>query len=355
MIPASDRQIAITLIGEAVQAGARERKACLELSLTQRTLQRWRSERTPLEDQRPHAIKRAPSHQLSEPEVQQIVSVINQVEFKSLPPSQIVPRLADQGIYLGSESTFYRVMHKYQQQHHRGRSLKPTSKPLTSHCATAPNQVWMWDISWLQGPIKGVFYYLYLVLDLYSRKIVGWEIWEEESSEYASQLMRRTVLSEQCAVRKSPLILHSDNGSPMKGATLLETLYSLGIIPSRSRPRVSNDNPYAESIFRTCKYRPNYPLKGFGSRDEAREWTLRFVRWYNTEHRHSGLNFLTPNQRHSGLSEEIFEKRKHVYEAAKAKNPSRWSGETRNWKLNEKVWLNPEKDGVMDTDEEQLK
>ncbi len=138
----------------------------------------------------------------------------------------------------------------------------------------------------------------------------------------------------------------------MKGTTLLETLYSLGIIPSRSRPRVSNDNPYAESIFRTCKYRPNYPLKGFRSRDEAREWTLRFVRWYNSEHRHSGLKFLTPNQRHLGLSEEIFEKRKQVYEVAKTKNPSRWSGETRNWRLNKKVWLNPEKDGVIDADEE---
>jgi putative transposase len=340
MIPAPDRQVAITLIGEAVQAGARERLACHELDITQRTLQRWRSDRSPLGDQRPHAIKRSPSHKLSEPEVQQIIEVINQAEFKSMPPSQIVPRLADKGIYLGSESTFYRVMHQHEQQHHRGRSQKPSSKPLTSHCATAPNQVWMWDISWLQGPVKGMFYYLYLVLDLYSRKIVGWEVWEEESAEYASQLMRRTVLSEQCSVRNRPLILHSDNGSPMKGTTLLETLYSLGIIPSRSRPRVSNDNPYAESIFRTCKYRPNYPLKGFGSRDEAREWIIRFVRWYNSEHRHSGLNFLTPNQRHLGLSDEIFEKRKQIYEMAKAKNPSRWSGKTRNWKLDKQVIIN---------------
>ncbi|MGF7049235.1 transposase [Paenibacillus sp. DS2015] len=162
MIPASDRQVAMTLIGEAVRAGARERLACQELAITQRTLQRWRSDRSPLEDQRPHAIKRAPSHKLSEPKVQQIVEVINQAEFKSLPPSQIVPRLADQGIYLGSESTFYRVMHKHGQQQHRGGSQKPSSKPITSHCATKPNEVWMWDISWLQGPVKGMFYYLYL-------------------------------------------------------------------------------------------------------------------------------------------------------------------------------------------------
>lgn len=175
-------------------------------------------------------------------------------------------------------------MHKHNQQHHRGRSKKRTPKPITSHAATGPNEVWMWDITWLPGPVKGVFFYLYLILDLYSRKIVGWEIWEEESAERASQLIRRTVIREQCVIRQHPLVLHSDNGSPMKGATLLETLHSLGITPSRSRPRVSNDNPYAESIFRTCKYRPDYPAKGFKDLPEAREWVRRFVHWYNEEH-----------------------------------------------------------------------
>jgi putative transposase len=354
MISASDRQTAITLIQEAVQAGARERLACRELQLTQRTLQRWRSERSPSEDQRPHAKRQSPSNKLSVSEQQQIMEVIHRPEFKSLPPSQIVPRLADQGMYIASESTFYRVMHNHKIQHHRGRSSRPLSKPVTSHCATAPNQVWMWDITWLPGPVKGIFYYLYLILDLYSRKIVGWEIWNEESAEYASQLVRRAILTEQCAVRKNPLILHSDNGSPMKGATLLETLYSLGITPSRSRPRVSNDNPYAESIFRTCKYRPEYPVKGFESRDEAREWVLRFVRWYNTEHRHSGLKFLTPEQRHRGLTEQIFENRQQVYEAAKAKHPDRWSGDTRNWSLDDQVWLNPEKASVIQVEEKQI-
>lgn len=342
MISVPDRQLAISLIQEAVEAGARERLACEEIGLTQRTLQRWRSHGV-REDGRPYAKRPSPVNKLSDSEQQQIVETINQPEFKSLPPSQIVPKLADQGTYLASESTFYRVMHKHKQQHHRGRSTSPTTKPLTSHRATGPNQVWMWDITWLAGPVKGLFFYLYLILDLYSRKIVGWEIWEEESAEYASQLIRRTVLREQCVIRKNPLILHSDNGSPMKGSTLLETLYSLGITPSRSRPRVSNDNPYAESIFRTCKYRPEYPAKGFSNREEAREWVLRFVRWYNTEHQHSGLNFLTPNQRHQGLAEQIFEQRQEVYEIAKAKHPNRWSGNTRNWSLDKEVWLNPEK------------
>lgn len=342
MISASDRQLAVSLIQEAVEAGAREGIACKELGLTQRTLQRWR-QRDVREDGRPHAKRPEPAHKLSEEEERQILDVIHQSDFKSLPPSQIVPALADQGTYIASESSFYRVMHKYKQQQHRGRSKKRSAKPLTSHRATGANQVWMWDITWLPGPVKGLFFYLYLVLDLYSRKIVGWEIWEEESAEHASQLIRRTVLSEQCVIRQQPLVLHSDNGSPMKGATLIETLYSLGITPSRSRPRVSNDNPYAESIFRTCKYRPEYPEQGFKDRTEAREWVLRFVRWYNHEHRHSGLNFITPNQRHNGLSKQVFEKRKQVYETAKASNPGRWSGATRDWSLDEEVWLNPEK------------
>ncbi len=140
---------------------------------------------------------------------------------------------------------------------------------------------------WLPSGVKGFYYYLYLILDLYSGKIVGWEIWPEESAENASILVKKAVLSEGCLHRTQPLILHSDNGSPMKGAALLETLYKLGVATSRSRPRVSNDNAYAESIFRTVKYRPNYPYKGFSDLDKAREWVLNFTRFYNYEHRHT--------------------------------------------------------------------
>lgn len=350
MISASDRSKAIELIKEAVTSGAREKMACKELGISQRTLQRWRDERTPLEDQRPIVKRPTPKNKLSEEERETIIQTVNHPEFKSLPPSQIVPRLADEGVYIASESTMYRVMKENNMQHHRGRSKKPTTKPISTHCATGPNQVWMWDITWLPGPVKGIYYYLYLILDLFSRKIVAWDIWLEESAEKASILVRRGMLSEQRISQQEPLVLHSDNGSPMKGASLLETLYQLGITPSRSRPRVSNDNPYAESIFRTCKYHPGYPSKGFVDLTEARTWVLAFVRWYNQEHRHSGLNFLTPNQRHEGLSDRIFEKRKQVYEQAKALHPERWSGDTRDWTLEDEVWLNPER-----TNEESIK
>lgn len=343
MISASDRNTAIMLIKRAVASGAREPLACKELGISQRTLQRWRSDLTPNEDQRPLVERPVPKNKLSKEERQTIIETVNQPVYKSLPPSQIVPRLADEGVYIASESTFYRVLKDADMQHHRGRSKKPTSKPISTHCAKAPNEVWMWDITWLPGPAKGIYFYLYLILDLYSRKIIAWEIWLEESAENASLLVRRGIRSERRMPSFQPLVLHSDNGSPMKGSSLLETLYQLGITPSRSRPRVSNDNPYAESIFRTCKYRPSYPAKGFSDLTEARTWALSFVRWYNQEHRHSGLNFLTPNQRHDGSSSQVFEQRIEVYEKARSLHPERWSREIRDWSLDDEVWLNPER------------
>lgn len=344
MISASDRRHILGLIREAVESGARERKACEILHISLRTIQRWRSEQTPNEDQRPLAQRKEPAHKLSIEEEEEIVRVMNEPAHKSMPPSQIVPRLADQGTYLASESTFYRILHRRNMQHHRGRSRSPNRKRPTTYDATKANQVWMWDITWLPGPIKGQFTYLYMIVDLYSRKIVGWEIWAEESAEHASELVRRAVVSESLVLRTEPLVLHSDNGSPMKAATFLETLYRLGIVSSRGRPRVSDDNPYIESLFKTCKYRPEYPEKGFATIGDTRDWVMWFVQWYNGEHRHSGLNYITPNQRHEGTCEEIFAQRTRVYEEARRKRSSRWArGVTRNWSLADTGWLNPDR------------
>lgn len=293
---------------------------------------------------RPIVKRPTPINKLSDAEKQEILTIVKQKEYASLSPAEIVPALADQGIYIASESSFYRVLRAYGLQHHRGRSEAPVSRPPSTHCATAPNQVWMWDITYLNGPIKGKFYYLYLISDLFSRKIVAWEVWENESAAHASELIQRAVLSEKIlAPRREPLVLHSDNGSPMKGATMLETLYHLGITPSNSRPRVSNDNPYAESLFKTLKYRCNYQPQGFSDLSEARLWCKNFAYWYNHEHHHSGIKFLTPHQRHSGIDAKIVKKRNEVYEAAKARHPERWTKSTRDWSLPEKVYLNPEK------------
>jgi putative transposase len=338
MISTSDRTTAIQLIDEAVKAGAREAKACQVLGISSRTLNRWRKNQ---EDQRPLAERPTPANKLTIEEEKAILEVVNSQEYKSQPPSQIVPSLADQGIYLASESTIYRILKDRHMQHHRGRSQAPVKRPLSTHKAQGPNQVWMWDITWLPGPVKGLYYYLYLILDLYSRMIVGWEVHVEESAANASRLVKKAALAQDISLNQTPLVLHSDNGSPMKGATLLETLYKLGIKPSRSRPRVSNDNPYAESIFRTCKYRPGFPAKGFKDLPEARSWVLQFERWYNYQHKHSGIAFLTPHQRHTGQEDSILAKRRETYEKAKSENPNRWSRHTRNWSIAKEVWLNP--------------
>jgi transposase InsO family protein len=189
--------------------------------------------------------------------------------------------------------------------------------------------------------ILGQFFYLYLFIDIFSRKIVGWQIFTEENSEHASALMLDICRREN--ISPNQLTLHSDNGSPMKGATMLATLQQLGVAPSRSRPSVSNDNAYSESCFKTLKYRPDYPSKPFDSLAAARTWVEQFVAWYNTEHRHSAIRFVTPEQRHRSEDVAILKQRKMVYQMAKLVNPFRWSGDTRNWNWIPKVSLNPDK------------
>lgn len=343
MIDSSNRAYAVELIQEANRNGARLSKACEELHIHVRTYQRWVSEGYIKVDQRPHAPRPVPKNKLSEEEKSEILEVVNETAYADLPPSQIVPHLADQGRYIASESTFYRVLREEKMQNHRGRSQKPHKRIPESHLATAPNQVWTWDITWLEGPIKGLFYRLYLILDLFSRKAVGWEVWETEEAQYAEKLVKKAVIKEE--IKGRPLVLHSDNGSPMKAATFLGLLETLGIQSSFSRPRVSNDNPYSEAMFRTLKYRPEFPHKGFASLEEARNWARSFVNWYNEVHLHSGLNFVTPVQCHSGAYRGILEKRSEVYEQAKQKYPERWGNRnTRDWSSHEQVALNPMND-----------
>lgn len=338
-----ERQQVIELVKEATALGARQDPACAVLGLSPRTVQRWQDgEAVVRSDGRP-SRQYEPPHKLTAAERTEVLAVANSEEFGHLPPSQIVPRLADQGRYLASESTFYRVLRGANQLAHR-RSERPAqgrTKP-KAICATAPNQVYSWDITYLPTAIRGQFFYLYLFLDLFSRKIVGWQVYEEESSALASELLRD--LCHRAGVQPHQVILHSDNGGPMKGATMLATLQALGVMPSFSRPAVSNDNPYSESLFKTLKYRPAYPLKPFADLTAARQWVAGLVDWYNHEHRHSAIRFVTPAQRHAGLDGTLLERREAVYEAARARNPLRWRGPTRNWQRIHAVHLNPDRD-----------
>ncbi|KGE64918.1 integrase [Pseudomonas fluorescens LMG 5329] len=341
MLP--ERYLLVGWLNEAITAGARRAPACQEVGISLRTLQRWSLPSEILADGRTTTIRPIPGNALSELERQNILVLCNSKAYAHLPPSQIVPQLADEGRYLASEATFYRVLKAAGQQQHRSRAKRPQHHAApTTYAATSANQVWSWDITYLPTPIRGQFYYLYLIEDIYSRKAVGWEVYEVESGEKAAALLQRSVNQEKCW--QQPLVLHSDNGAPMKSVTLLSKMYDLGITPSRGRPRVSNDNPYSESLFRTLKYCPQWPLGGFDSLDDARVWVRDFMVWYNTVHRHSSIRFVTPAQRHEGKDNEILARRDTVYRLARAKKPGRWSGETRNWRPVGTVYLNPERE-----------
>lgn len=331
--------MAVELICEAHQAGARYSACVAELGISIRTFERWRKEGEDTEDKRQNPRTTIPTNALSEEERQKILEICHQGEFSSLPPTQIVPALADKGIYLASESSFYRVLRKAKQLKHRSRSKPPKKRQAPIGCANSPGEIWVTDISWLAGPVIGVFYYLYFVMDLYSRKIVGYEVYESQSSENLAKVVFRATLNEKF---RAPDILHQDNGTPMKGTALVGLCHSLGILPSYSRPGVSDDNPHIEALFRTTKYWPGYPYGGFATIEEARDWISKFVFYYNNHHRHSALKFVTPNEMHTGEAVTILAERKALYERAKSQRPDRWiSDKTRDWTPTLETWITP--------------
>jgi putative transposase len=337
----------IAWIDQACAAGARREPACAVLGLTLRSVQRWVEDGALKTDGRQAAAqRRIPANALTPDERVRVLAVVNRPAFADLSPKQIVPQLADQGEYLASESTIYRLLREEAQLTHRGKAQPATHRRPASWVATGPNQIWTWDITYLATPVRGAFFYLYLILDLFSRKIVGWEVHAEESALHAAQLFRLAYLREE--VDGAALTLHSDNGAPMKGATMLATLQRLGVIPSFSRPAVSNDNPYSEALFRTVKYPPAYPEGPFASLEAARAWVADFVPWYNEQHCHSSIRFVPPGQRHRGEEQAVLQQRTAVYEAAKAQHPIRWSGAIRNWTPVGPVSLNPGKPSVQE-------
>jgi putative transposase len=361
MIGLEDRQALAQDIETAQTDGARLHRACKIAGIAVRTLQR-RKARAGLSkgDGRPLAVRPAAPHALSAAERAALLKVANEPRFASVPPARIVPMLADEGVYLGSESSFACVLKAHGQSTRRGRAKAPkAARPPTTHTATAPGQVWCWDMTYLPANVTGRWFHLYLILDLYSRKIVGAEVHAQDHSDHAVHLVRRTALAESIATMDAKPVLHGDNGSTLKATTVLAMLQWLGIKPSYSRPRVSDDNAYAESLFRTAKYRPEFPTKGFASLAEARAWAAEFVRWYNVDHRHSAIGYVSPQQRHSGDDRAILAVRHALYVQAQQCNPARWSGRTRDWSHIDRVTLNPERDMAVnltaDSEHTQLK
>ena len=315
------------------------------VGVSARTIERWRAR--PQGDDR----RRGPHHRagnaLSAVEELQIVSVLRSARYAHLSPKQLVPQLADQGVYLASESTIYRLQRRL--------GLRSRTQPISRtgitrasvvHRASKPNQVWSWDITWLPTHVRGMYLHLYLVMDVWSRKIVGWRIAETSSAQIASRLI--TEACREGKVDPRGLVLHSDNGKPMRASTMIATLQWLGAIPSFSRPHVSDDNPYSESLFRTLKHTPAYPRLPFAGIASARHWVERFVDWYNFEHRHSAIRYVTPDDRHCGRERSILERRHELYQRARRASPERWSRGTRNWAPVEAVILNPERSSTAD-------
>ncbi len=335
MICETHKKEALELVSNACNAGARKSKASELLGLTVRTLQRWKQHG--ISDHR-KGSRAVPANKISKAEREQIVAVLNSPEFGDSNPNQIVPKLADQGIFMGSESTMYRILKDLKMNKHRHASLSATRKRPDAYVATGPNQVWSWDITYLPFRVKGLFLYLYMTMDVFSRKVVAYQVYEYESGDLAADLITDACKHEN--ISENQLVLHSDNGGPMKALTMLAKLQDLGVMPSFSRPRVSDDNPYSESLFRTMKYRPEYPERPFENLNSARDWAERFVHWYNNEHLHSGIRFVTPEDRHCGRDIEILSKRHQVYLDAKTRHPERWTGKTRNWQHIGEVPLN---------------
>jgi putative transposase len=332
-----DRKECIFLVAEAHENGARRFKCCETLEIALRTLERW--ENTPDKGDGRMGPTNPSLKSLTPNEKNEILEVVNTPKFRDLPPCQIVPLLADEGIYLASESSIYRILRASNQLAHRSKSKPSKNHPPKELIATKPNQVWSWDITYLKSSARGTFFYLYLPVDIFSRMIVHWEVHEVESADLAAEMIKTACTKESIA--RHQISLHSDNGGPMKGATMLATLQKLGIMPSFSRPSVSDDNPISESLFKTLKYCQMFPRKPFESIEDARAWVQKFVLWYNEHHLHSGINFVTPSSRHHGHDFEILEARKAVYEQAKMEKPERWSREIRNWNRIDVVCLNP--------------
>lgn len=350
-----DRQSLAQHIDIAGCSGARLHKACEIVGIDLRTLQRWKALGVATGaiglvagDGRPGAARPKPLHAFSSAERDQILALVNEPRFAAIPPARIVPMLADEGVYVASESTMLRVLKEHGQNKQRGRAkTRRATRPPTTHIATAPNQVWCWDMTYLPAVVMGRWFYLYLILDLFSRKIIGWEVHDTDDSHHAANVVRRTALAEGVAMMGEKPKLHGDNGSTLKAMTVLSMLHWLGVEPSYSRPRVSDDNAYVESLFRTAKYRPEFPAKGFATLETARLWGEQFVNWYNHDHKHSGINYVSPAQKHAGKDIAILAARDVVFAQAKKRNPARWSGPTRDWRPVKIVTLNPEKEAVV--------
>jgi putative transposase len=295
-------------------------KACEALSLSRATYYRKRSGK-PNQDPRVPGACRVPGRALTKEQQQQVWDYLHSPRFQDKAPPQIVAMLKDEGIYVCSVSTMYRLLHSRNEVHERRRQRAPSTASRPELLASSPHQVWSWDITKLKGPKKWSYYYLYVLIDIFSRFVVGWCIAEKENALLAEALIQETLLRE--GIVPGTLTLHADRGSAMTSTTVADLLIELGVEKSHSRPHTSDDNPFSESHFKTMKSRPEVPAR-FGSVEEARILFQELFVWYNNEHRHSGIAMLTPAMVHSGIAPQVLAARAAVLADFYAVHPQRF-------------------------------
>jgi putative transposase len=313
------------------------RKACESLGYPRSTLYRSRQAR-PVSAKPP----RPPSPRaLSQEEKETVRAVLNSERFQDDSPRQVYATLLDEGVYHCSIRTMYRILHEHDELHERRHQRQHPTYAKPELLATGPNQLWSWDITKLRAAAKWSYYYLYVILDVYSRYVVGWLIAEHESAELAQQLIETSCHKQQ--IQPGQLTLHADRGAAMTAKSVAQLLDDLGVAKTHSRPYNSNDNPFSEAQFKTLKYRPDYPYL-FGSAADARFWAHAFFAWYNHQHHHSGLGLLTPATVHLGDAAQVTAQRQHTLRVAYNLHPERFvKGAPMPPQPPDAVWINPPK------------
>jgi len=313
--------------------------ACAAVGISRASVYRLRARR-----KRPQAISQkrpSPPRALKAEERQQVLKMLHSEKFLDQAPQEVYAALLDEGQYLCSIRTLYRVLEANQEVKERRDQLRHPSYQKPELLATAPNQVWSWDITKLLGPVKWTYFCLYVILDIFSRFVVGWMVAHRESALLAKKLIDETCQKQ--GIQPGQLLIHADRGPSMKSKPVALLLSDLGVTKTHSRPHVSNDNPYSEAQFKTLKYRPDFPER-FGSLEDARAFCQEFFRWYNTEHRHSGIGLMTPHAVHYGLAEEVFKAREKVLLAAYEMHPERFVRKApAPLPLPQAAWINPPK------------
>lgn len=311
-------------------------KACEAFGLARSNYYRWRKSPQGASDE---TVRPTPSWSLSREEQQKVLETLHTDRFIDQSPREVYATLLDEGLYLCSVRSMYRILNQHGEVRERRDQLRHPVYKKPELLATGSNQVWSWDITKLLGPAKWTYFYLYVLLDIFSRYVVGWMVAPQESASLAKKLIEESCVKQ--SIGSGQLVIHSDRGPSMRSKPVALLLADLGVTKSHSRPHVSNDNPFSESQFKTMKYRPEFPER-FGSLEDARTFCRDFFSWYNTQHYHSGIGLLTPEQVHDGLAQQIVKERQEILEKAYDKNPDRFKrGVPTPLTLPQAVWINP--------------